>query len=38
MVTVSEVEEPVTANPTGADGRDKVARLIETVAVSEAAK
>ena len=37
-MTVSEVEEPETANPTGAEGRDKVARLMETVAVSEAAR
>ena len=37
-MTVSEVEEPETAYPTGAEGRDKVAMLIETVAVSDEAK
>ena len=37
IVTVSAVDEPATANPTGAEGRAKAATLIVTVAVSDAA-
>ena len=38
IVTVSEVEEPATAYPMGAVGGLSVARLIDTVAVSDAAR
>ena len=37
-MTVSDVDEPETAYPIGADGLANVAKLIETVVVSEAAR